>query len=159
MVGDDCVRFCGQCKLSVYNLSAMTQEEGERLIIEKEGKLCARVYRRADGTILTKDCPVGVALLRKRIVGFSGAIAATLLCVAGAAISAIVGQRSREQSLDPFEGWRPPSFQTVTSTVTRWLNTTPQPQAGWLAGDVTWPTPQTPSNASTGTDVPANPNG
>src|SRR5205814_4285456 len=66
MTGDDRSRFCGQCKLNVYNLSAMTEAEGEALIIEKEGKLCARIYRRYDGTVLTKDCPVGLRAVRRR---------------------------------------------------------------------------------------------
>ena len=28
MEGDDKVRFCGECELNVYNLSAMTEGEG-----------------------------------------------------------------------------------------------------------------------------------
>ena len=27
----------------------------------REGKLCGRVYQRKDGTVLTRDCPTGVA--------------------------------------------------------------------------------------------------
>jgi hypothetical protein len=34
----------------------MTSSEAIALIREKEGKLCGRIYRRADGTILTTDC-------------------------------------------------------------------------------------------------------
>lgn len=60
MTGDDRSRFCGLCKKHVYNLSAMKTQEAAQLIQEKEQKLCVRFYRRADGTILTTDCPVGV---------------------------------------------------------------------------------------------------
>ena len=60
MVGDDRTRFCGSCRKNVYNLSAMTAAEAEALLREKEGDLCARLYRRADDTILTADCPVGL---------------------------------------------------------------------------------------------------
>ena len=59
MEGSDRVRFCNKCNLNVYNLSAMNKKEAEQLIISNEGKLCARFYRRKDGTIITKDCPVG----------------------------------------------------------------------------------------------------
>jgi hypothetical protein len=31
------------------------------------GRLCVRFYKRADGTVLTKDCPVGWQALKKRI--------------------------------------------------------------------------------------------
>jgi hypothetical protein len=67
MAGDERVRHCNVCKLNVYNLSEMTRKEAEELIIEKEGNLCARVYRRADGTIITNDCPIGVRLVRQSI--------------------------------------------------------------------------------------------
>jgi hypothetical protein len=59
MSGDDQSRFCGRCAQFVYNLSEMTREEAEALIMETEGKMCVRFYRRADGTMLTKDCAVG----------------------------------------------------------------------------------------------------
>jgi hypothetical protein len=74
MSGDERVRFCGQCKLNVYNISEMTTDEAEKLIIEKEGKLCVRMYRRTDGTLLNKDCPIG--LLKRRCQAAFGAISA-----------------------------------------------------------------------------------
>ena len=67
MTGDDRVRFCEQCSLNVYNLSAMTRPEAERLITATEGRLCARFYRRADGTILTQNCPTGLRALKRRL--------------------------------------------------------------------------------------------
>src|SRR5689334_4619149 len=64
MAGDDRVRFCGGCEKNVYNLSAMTRAEAEALVREREGRLCVRMYQRADGTVLTQDCPVGVRRTR-----------------------------------------------------------------------------------------------
>lgn len=61
MVGDDRTRFCGHCAKNVYNVSAMTAAEAEALIREKEGRVCMRLFRRADGTVLTSDCPLGLA--------------------------------------------------------------------------------------------------
>src|SRR5438128_589318 len=52
MSGDERVRHCADCKKNVYNLSDMTRDEAEQLIIEKEGKLCVRYFQRKDGTIL-----------------------------------------------------------------------------------------------------------
>lgn len=66
MTGDEQKRFCGACKLNVYNISAMTLPEAEKLVSEAEGRLCVRMYRRADGTVITQDCPVGLAERMKR---------------------------------------------------------------------------------------------
>jgi hypothetical protein len=79
MVGTERVRFCAQCHLNVYNLSGMTRTEAERLIGSSEGRLCVRFYRRADGTILTKNCPVGLRALKQRLTRMAGAIASLLL--------------------------------------------------------------------------------
>jgi hypothetical protein len=68
MEGDDRARFCGQCKKNVYNLSAMTEKEAAALVRNTEGRLCVRYYRRADGTMLTADCPVGAGVKRRRTV-------------------------------------------------------------------------------------------
>lgn len=66
MYGDDRKRFCGDCKLNVYNLSGMTKDEAEALITNAEGRLCVRYYKRADGSVITADCPVGWAKLKQR---------------------------------------------------------------------------------------------
>ena len=57
MEGDDRVRFCGSCRLNVYNLSGMTRREATELLKLVEGRLCIRLLRRKDGTVLTQDCP------------------------------------------------------------------------------------------------------
>ncbi|MDM7922599.1 MAG: hypothetical protein QUS14_09900 [Pyrinomonadaceae bacterium] len=71
MYGNDRMRYCGQCKLNVYNLSGMTRSEAESLIERAEGRLCVRYYQRADGTVITKDCPVGWALVKKKASVFA----------------------------------------------------------------------------------------
>ena len=79
------VRHCGECKENVYNLSSMTRAEAEALIAQHAGSLCVRYYQRKDGTILLKDCTVGVANGRKRKWIAAGA-AALLASSAGAAM-------------------------------------------------------------------------
>jgi len=83
MVGTDRVRHCGSCDKDVFNLSAMTRDEAEALIVATKGDLCARYYQRHDGTIILQDCSVGVAQKRKRRVIAAGA--AGLLAMGGAA--------------------------------------------------------------------------
>ena len=79
MVGDERVRFCGSCSLHVYNLSGMTRREAEALLASTEGRLCVRFYRRADGTILTRNCPVGLAAVKRRVARAAGATLSAVL--------------------------------------------------------------------------------
>lgn len=85
MVGDERARFCLQCQKHVYNLSAMTPEAAARLVREKEGKMCAQFYRRADGTMLhAEDCPVGFAARQwRRMRHLAGAAASLVLLLLG----------------------------------------------------------------------------
>ncbi len=76
MKGDEKVRFCGDCQMNVYNFSAMSQAEVLSLVKEREGKLCARFYTRPDGTVLTRDCSIGVARKRRTYTFSFAAIAA-----------------------------------------------------------------------------------
>jgi cytochrome c-type biogenesis protein CcmE len=67
MKGDDKVRLCAHCAKYVYNLSALTRDEAESLLT-REPRLCVRFYQRADGTVLTSDCPIGARKRRIRRV-------------------------------------------------------------------------------------------
>ena len=86
MNGDDRVRFCHHCHLNVYNISALSRSETESLIASTEGRLCARLFRRADGTVLTKDCPVGLRALRRRVAKKTAAIFAAIVSLASIAL-------------------------------------------------------------------------
>ena len=79
MTGNSRVRFCGQCQLNVYNLSGMSQTEAEQLLTQSEGRLCVRYYQRADGTVLTQNCPVGGRAARQRGSRWATAAFASLL--------------------------------------------------------------------------------
>jgi hypothetical protein len=79
MIGSERVRFCGQCSLNVYNLSGMTRSDAESLIAGTEGRLCVRFYRRFDGSIITKDCPVGLRAIRRRVSYVAKAISSIVL--------------------------------------------------------------------------------
>ena len=85
MDGDERVRFCRECNRNVYNLSAMTEREAQRVVAEREGRLCVRFYQRRDGTVLTSDCPVGA----KRSFLVSGARAALAVAGVAAGITAL----------------------------------------------------------------------
>ncbi len=64
MDGDDRVRICGACKHNVYDTSKLTSKEIVDLMA-RDSKACLKIYRRADGTLLTEDCPFGLRTLRR----------------------------------------------------------------------------------------------
>jgi len=66
MTGDERTRHCHSCQLSVYNIASMSTAEAEKLIVESEGRLCLRIFRRSDGRVITKDCPKGLRAIRDR---------------------------------------------------------------------------------------------
>lgn len=79
MIGNDRARFCGQCNLNVYNLSSMTRDEAELLMGRTEGRLCVRYFRRADGSVMTQDCPVGLRAIRRRMSYVARAVNSAVL--------------------------------------------------------------------------------
>lgn len=83
MEGNDRRRYCGACKLHVLNVAGMTRQEVADAVGGREGRLCMRLLRRADGTVITKDCPVGARDVRRRIV--------KSLAVCGAMFASVFG--------------------------------------------------------------------
>ncbi|MFO0595352.1 MAG: hypothetical protein U0228_08610 [Myxococcaceae bacterium] len=100
MTGDERVRHCAKCRLNVFNLKEMTEQEIRALLLKSEGKVCGRVYRRPDGTVITKDCPTGVARLRRRAIAAITAAAALLLGMVGWRLGT-----SRECPTGPGASW------------------------------------------------------
>lgn len=115
MQGDERSRFCSLCGLNVYNLSAMTRPEAEALAARREGRLCVRFFKRADGTVLTQDCPVGLRALRRRLALFACALAGLIGYAVLAAASWRPGCARRGEPLrltelpwrevEPFKTW------------------------------------------------------
>jgi hypothetical protein len=85
MPGGERVRSCEHCRKKVYNLSAMTATEAADLVRKAEGKICVRCYQRADGTMLTQDCPVGVARVRARVSRAAAAACGVLVAFGASA--------------------------------------------------------------------------
>jgi hypothetical protein len=120
MAGNDRVRFCGECRLNVYNLSAMTRPEAEALLRAKEGRLCVRFYVRRDGTALTQDCPRGLAALRRGTVRLAARLAAAAVFLLSLVL--ILPARQRNRGTEP--EWR--DIEPVR-TVLDWIDPRPAP--------------------------------
>ena len=83
MKGDEQARFCARCKLNVFNVKDLSEVELRALFVKTEGKVCGRVYRRKDGTVLTRDCPTAVARLRRKALTGVALVVTLLLAVVG----------------------------------------------------------------------------
>ena len=55
MSGDDQSRFCSHCQKTVFNFTEMSSDE-IRTTLKSDTRVCARLRRRSDGSILTADC-------------------------------------------------------------------------------------------------------
>lgn len=139
MVGDERVRFCLQCEKNVFNLSAMTSDEAEALLASRSGELCVRYYQRADGTIMTTDCPVGVKRKRRKKLA---------LAVAGAGAMAFGAMTALTKSSPCVVQGEIAESPTAPSTV--------QPDTKWMMGDVAEPAVKTPPTPPT-TSAPVKP--
>jgi hypothetical protein len=139
MSGDDRVRFCGECRLNVYNLSAMSRPEAEALLRAKEGRLCVRFYVRRDGTVLTRDCPRGLAAVRRGTVRLAARLAAAAVLLLSLALLAPARQRNRGTGRE----WR--EIEPIR-TVMDWIDPPP------LMGEA--PPPPPPPRAIVGKMMP-----
>ena len=123
MDGDERSRHCRECKLNVYNLSGMSRAEAEALIKEKEGNLCVRFYQRADGTILTDNCPVGLRAIRNRLAWVSAGLAAGFFIAASGALAAwgkVSGQDVHAAEPNEPPAQPPPPGAAPIQALTNW---------------------------------------
>jgi hypothetical protein len=150
MQGDDKVRFCDQCRLNVYNLSAMSRRQAQDLVRQREGRLCVRFYQRADGTVLTQDCPRGLAAIqnatRWAILKLTGLVAAMLFLMFGLAMAVTTGRARATAGVDI---WQVEPFRSIDSLLP-WSQ-----QPSCTVGDLAPVNPGGPG----GNNAPVGPNG
>jgi hypothetical protein len=161
MVGDERVRFCLKCDKSVFNLSAMSREDAERLLEERaSGELCVRYYQRADGTIMTSDCPVGVKKKRRKKLALAVAGAGAMALAATQAYERAFGEQcTRMGAVAATQGEMelatPPTIPTVMGTAGPIVNPPPPPPV--QANPTPHVPPRAPSHVIMGRRVPVAP--
>ncbi len=133
MTGDERARLCRHCQLNVYNLGEMTRDEAEAFLISREGRACVRLYRREDGTVLTRDCPVGVRYLRRRFARAVAALASVLVALLSGTLFGGVVSRLGQGAV-----------QSPSNAFANWID--PQPQFEFLMGAICLPVTAPPAN-------------
>jgi len=94
MTGDNRARFCSLCNLHVYKIAELTRKQAVALISETEGRICGRIYRRSDGTVITRDCPIGLRAIRRRVARVTGAVFATIVTLS----TSVFGQKPSKKA-------------------------------------------------------------
>lgn len=102
MTGDDKQRFCGDCKLNVLNAEAMTDDEVLQALLKAQNgeRVCMQIYKRADGTILTQNCPKGIKLIRERARQAAAWLAGALSMMLSTVVSAAPGTGTKSDTTD-----------------------------------------------------------
>ncbi|HWN11395.1 MAG TPA: ankyrin repeat domain-containing protein [Pyrinomonadaceae bacterium] len=88
MKGNDQVRFCEHCELSVHNLSKMTRHQAERLVSRANGRLCVQFVSGENGKPLLAEAGMKLHRISRRVSRIAaGAFTATLSVSSAAAHS------------------------------------------------------------------------
>lgn len=110
MQGDERVRFCQHCSLNVYNLAEMTDDEVKQLVAERPpGRLCVRMTKRPDGTIVTNNCPVFLRRFRSMLLRRAPWVLAAWSII-------FSHQMAHAQVFDDDDSWMPENKQDTTQS-------------------------------------------
>jgi Carboxypeptidase regulatory-like domain len=107
MLGSDRERHCAACDKTVHNFAAMRPKEIERLLVEKQGKLCARVTHHADDSIAMLECQsqpsIAAVVLAASLAVAGTAVAQTPQTTASATKAHLTGTVLRPDGSGPVE--------------------------------------------------------
>src|SRR5262245_2420756 len=85
MSGDEKKRFCSECNKFVYDFSQMTRRQVEAIVSVHRGRMCARITRRPDGSLVTLEAPPVDPIVARRA---SPVVNATLAAILGLSVPA-----------------------------------------------------------------------
>lgn len=147
-------KSCEECGLHVHNFAAMTAEEIDGVLRGSTGRVCARAYTRADGTVILQDCPVGLRAVRRKLVRSVARVAAVVMFAATGTWLWASGrkdawQESRLRTLGP--------FATIAAKLDPAPPSPPVPMGRMIMGDVAYVPIAPPSAAGTPAGPPSGP--
>jgi len=79
MSGDEKKRFCSECNKFVYDFSQMTRRQVEAIDSIHRGRMCARITRRPDGSLVTLEAPPVHPIVARRASPVANATLAAIL--------------------------------------------------------------------------------
>ena len=99
---EEAKRFCGDCRKHVFSIDQLSAKEAHQLIQSasaNNSSVCVRLFKRADGTIITDDCPVGLRRIRNAWRRLRTSVASILLLLG--ALPALADDKSDCKSKAP----------------------------------------------------------
>src|SRR5215510_11108097 len=87
MSSDEKKRFCSECNKFVYDFSQMTRRQVKAIVSIHKGRLCARITRKPDGSVVTAETPPVNPVVARRA---SPVVNATLAAILGLGVPAMV---------------------------------------------------------------------
>ncbi len=145
MYGSERKRFCGDCKLNVYNLSDMTKDEAENLLMKSEGRLCVRFYQRADGSVITQDCPVGWTKVKQRTKVYATAALSLVMALLSGLFFVSLFSKQKDtigKFVIPFATPTPQRLMGAVAMPPN-TNTADEPRPNTVMGNFVTPAPKT----------------
>ncbi len=103
MIGNDWVRFCEHCQLTVNDLTPLTPKRVQRLIADSKGRLCVRYRVSREGTPILKAVPQQLHQIRKRVSKLAAGAFTTVLSISSATSQPVT------------KSWHPPSLALKSS--------------------------------------------
>jgi hypothetical protein len=99
----DDLRVATPCHADWDQMTPVSASDGSRALERHEGQCCVRFYQRADGTVLTEDCPVGVRAALKRAERRALGTMAAGIGAAAALVAFFVGNNPLTRRLQVIE--------------------------------------------------------
>lgn len=103
MTGNEQVRFCGHCHLSVHHLSEMRPKEVLRLVIRSRGRLCVRYRRRPESSVQTASLPARLHQIKRRATRIAAGAFTAALSLSSTAAAARTASSSQALHLSVVE--------------------------------------------------------
>jgi hypothetical protein len=65
--GNARVGLCQRCGMFLYDIAGLSANAAQALTANTEGPSNGRLFKRRDGKVMTRNCPVGLEALRARL--------------------------------------------------------------------------------------------
>lgn len=87
MSGDEQQRYCDECQRFVYDFSKMPRRQIEAMMAASQGRICARLTRKEDGSLLTLELPPVTAPASRRRLPVASAVMTAILSMNAAGLA------------------------------------------------------------------------
>ncbi len=118
MTGNDEIRFCEHCNLTVHNISELTYSRAARLVARSKGRLCVRYYRDSEGVPITKRPPDKLHQIARRVSRLAAGTFSASMSLSTAAAQTVASIQTNTISIAQLRPDKPAFASTIIGTIT-----------------------------------------